>query len=87
MFDCLLASFFTDKFTTEAFLKRMTLFCWKAYSQIYTRGIEKEKDRQCKVAKFITMSLSRPIIRSQRAVLEGKRLHSPLRIHESLEQL
>ena len=28
----------------EAFLKRMIRSSWKAYSQIYTRGIEKEKE-------------------------------------------
>ena len=36
-------SFFTGKFKTEAFLKRIIRSSWKAYSQIYTRGIGKEK--------------------------------------------
>ena len=35
----------TDMFKTEAFLKIMIRSSWKAYSQIYTRGIEKEKEQ------------------------------------------
>ena len=53
---------------------------WKAYSQIYTRGIEKEKE--------LTLSCHcGPSSARQQTAVSVKRLHSPLRILKSLDQL